>query len=254
MKDNDGAIIAVCGKGGVGKTAFCALLARVLLESGRSPLLLVDADPAGGLVSAIGEVVDGSLAGVRDRLIEAAKSGDDAEKMRLAEQIDYLVMEALVERPGYSFLAMGHSRQAGCFCPANILVREAIDLISEPFSAVLIDAEAGIEQINRRVTRRVGRIVALTDGSSRGAETLKTIAGMAGPGRVSAVVNRGGGAHVAGLPDGVVLLGTIPEDPALLQFDRQGRSLWELPAENRALAAVRAIARKLEFVNTAGMS
>jgi len=48
-------LVAVCGKGGVGKTAFTAIMSRVLLESGRAGnLLLIDADPAMGLPNALG--------------------------------------------------------------------------------------------------------------------------------------------------------------------------------------------------------
>ena len=42
-------IVAICGKGGVGKTAVCALLSRAMIDAGVRPLLLVDADPVSGL-------------------------------------------------------------------------------------------------------------------------------------------------------------------------------------------------------------
>jgi len=243
-------IIAVCGKGGVGKTAFSALLARTLLDAGTKPLLLIDADPAGGLVSAVGERVPGTLAGVRETLIAAARRGGDAEKVRLAQQLDYLVMEALLERPAYSVLAMGRPREKGCFCPANTLLREAIDLVAGPFAAAIIDAEAGIEQIQREVTRRVDRVIAVTDGSRRSVGVLSTIAEMVGAGRVAAVANRVPGEAAereSELPKGVEILGAIPEDPELRAFDREGLPLWELPPENAAVEAVAGIAAKLRL-------
>jgi len=70
--------MAVCGKGGVGKTVFSALFSRVLIEQGLTPLLLVDADPVGGLTSAIGEKAVNTLAGVRDRFIGEARKGNKA--------------------------------------------------------------------------------------------------------------------------------------------------------------------------------
>jgi CO dehydrogenase maturation factor len=248
--NNERLVLAVCGKGGVGKTAFSALLARASMEMGISPMLLIDADPAGGLVSAIGERTVGTLAGARESLIAAAKMADDSEKMRLAQQLDYLVLETLIERSSYSLLAMGHSSEKGCFCPANTLLREAIDLLSEPFPVVLIDAEAGLEQINRQVTRRVNRIIAIIDGSQRSAQTLGYINKMVGAERLSAVANRTSTTEDIRLPEGVQLLGVIPEDPTLRQFDVQGRSLWELPPDNPSFVATQAIARKL-FPGTA---
>jgi CO dehydrogenase maturation factor len=245
-------VFAVCGKGGVGKTAFSALLARAFLEQGTKPLLLIDGDSAGGLVSAIGEKVGETLAGVRENLISAARRAGDSEKMRLAEQIDYLVLEALLERPDYSLLAMGRSREKGCFCPANKLLRESIDLVSEPFALVIIDAEAGLEQINREVTRRVTQVVGITDGSQRSGDILGCIAEMVGKERLSAVANRISRVEDSQVPEGVELLGSIPEDPTLRQFDLEGRSLWELPPENESLVRVQAIARKLRAQRSAG--
>lgn len=243
----DKPILAVCGKGGVGKTACSALLSRVLLDAGVRPLLLIDADPVGGLASAIGERAVKTLAGVREHLIATARSADEAEKSRLAVDLDYLVMEALLERDGYSLFAMGHTQEKGCYCPVNTLLRQAINLIVDPFAAVLIDAEAGIEQINRQVTQRVSRIVVVTDGSFRSGDTLRVIAGMVEKVRVSVVANRCREIPAEDLPEGVELVGSIPEDDALSRFDRQGRPLWDLPPENPAVEAARGIAAALGF-------
>jgi CO dehydrogenase maturation factor len=240
-------MLAVCGKGGVGKTALSALLARVLLEAGCRPLLLIDADPAGGLSQAIGERITKSLGSVRDALIRTARLGDDAERTRIAAELDYMVLEALVERSDYSLLAMGRSAEPGCYCPVNRLLREAIDLVCSPFALVLVDAEPGLEQINRQVTRRVSRVLAVTDGSQRGAETMRQIAELVGAAAVSAVLNRATGGETAPLPAGVALAGSIPEDDALRQLDRQGLPLWGLPAGNAALRAVERLARALDL-------
>lgn len=245
--DNEKPIIAVCGKGGVGKTAFSALLSHALKESGVIPLLLIDADPAGGLLSAVGERAAKTLAGVKEELVSAARGAGDAEKERLANQLDYLIMEALVERPGYSLLAMGRSSKKGCFCPANTLLRDAIDAVTEPFALILIDAEAGLEQINRQVTQRMTRTIIITDGSTRSIGTMKSIAEMIGDSQISAVANRTDDINNLELPDGIELLGSIPEDETLLNFDREGRPLWELPADNPALEAARGIAENLGY-------
>lgn len=52
---NNHRVIAVCGKGGVGKTAFTTLLTKVMIEDPQAgKLLVVDADPALGLHYALG--------------------------------------------------------------------------------------------------------------------------------------------------------------------------------------------------------
>jgi CO dehydrogenase maturation factor len=154
-------------------------------------------------------------------------------------------MEALLERPGYSLLAMGRSESKGCYCPANRLLQDSIDLVADSFSVVLIDAEAGLEQINRQVTRRVNQIIAMTDGSQRSMEVVVFISEMIGREQVVAVGNRLSTEDDLSLPEGIELVGVIPEDKTVRQFDREGRSLWELPADDVALLAVKRIARKV---------
>lgn len=232
-------VIAVCGKGGVGKTAFSALLSRVLIDASIRPLL-IDADPMGGLTGAIGEGPGHSLAAIRDRLIASARKGEAAD---VAHQLEYLLLEALVERDDYSLLAIGRSAEKGCFCPANDLLRSSIDLFVAKFSVVLIDAEAGIEQINRDVTRQVTEIICILDGSQRSIDTVRQIVQMVHPTPVSVVANRLAVKEMHHLPGDVELLGSIPENEAVRQFDREGRSLWELPADNEAVLAVQGIAQ-----------
>jgi len=247
MEHEGAPIIAVTGKGGVGKTALSALLAKALRDQGVRPLLLIDADPVGGLTHAIGEGSPKTLAMVRADLIDAARTADQRTKERLAEQLDYMVLEALLERDDYSLLAMGHATEKGCYCSVNSLLREALDLIVAPFAAVLIDAEAGIEQINRQVTRRVSHVVAVVDGSQRSLATLGLIGELTRGRSLGVVVNRSGGSVPIPeeLPPGASLLGVVPEDPQLAQLDREGRPLWELPEDNAALLAITRIAAEL---------
>ncbi len=245
--DNALPILAACGKGGVGKTVFTTLLARALIEHGMAPLLLIDADPVGGLTQALGEKTEHTLASVRDRFIQTARQGVKTELAHAAGQLDYFVLQALVERKDFALLAMGRNREKGCFCPANELLRSAIDALVPAFAGVLIDAEAGIEQINRDVTRRVTQVVVVVDGSQRSLETLRMIVEMLGTLRVAVVANRMPAAGELPLPPGVTLLGRIPEDEELRRFDREGRPLWQLPSDNAAVAAVRAMAEKLAW-------
>ncbi len=247
MTRDEKPIIAICGKGGVGKTVLSALVSRALIDAGTNPLLLVDADPVAGLTSAIGERGRiRTLGEVREQIISTVKQGEDA-KRKVADQLDYLVLEALAERDGYSLFAMGRNERKGCYCPVNSLLRDAIDIIARPYPAVLIDAEAGIEQINRQVTRRVSRVVVVTDGSTRSAETLALITELVDPARITAVANRCDAPPEGPLPGGVQYLGALPEDDVLRQFDREGRPLWELPADNPTMKAARHIARALGF-------
>ena len=54
QEDNMGHIIAVSGKGGVGKTTLCGLLIQYLCDTGKKPVLAVDADANANLNEVLG--------------------------------------------------------------------------------------------------------------------------------------------------------------------------------------------------------
>jgi CO dehydrogenase maturation factor len=63
---------------------------------------------------------------------------------------------------------MGRQESAGCFCPVNALLRDAIKSLSKNFDIVLIDCEAGLEQINREVINPIDTLIIITDLTVRG--------------------------------------------------------------------------------------
>jgi len=71
---NNHRVIAVCGKGGVGKTAFTTLLTKVMIEDPQAgKLLVVDADPALGLHYALGRKEIKTIGTVRDEILRVAE-------------------------------------------------------------------------------------------------------------------------------------------------------------------------------------
>lgn len=249
--------IAVCGKGGVGKTAFIAMLSKVLLEDGKAgDLLIIDADPAVGLPSALGITVKNTIGQVREQVLDAAESNDPDAGKNMASKLDYLIMESLVEADGFSYIAMGRTEKRGCYCSVNDLLRLALDSMTDKFDTILIDGEAGLEQINRQVTKSLDYLYILTDASNRGRETIEHIRHIVVDektvecGDVEVILNR--------VPDGkedaltdligkqdLPIGGIIPLDETVIEYDLVGRSLHELPDDSPALAAVRRIGKRL---------
>lgn len=241
------------GKGGAGKTVLSCLAARALAGPGRR-VLLVDADPARGLSAAVGlDPADGRTLGeARDRLVGAARAADGTAAA-LAQAADYHLLEALVEVRGFGLLAMGPGREPGCYCAVNRLLRDGLEALGGGFDHVVIDAEAGLEQVSRQVFRRVDLPLVVTDASLRGAQAAAAIAATAarlGQRRPAGVIfNRVAAPdpalrarlEAAGLAD----LGAVPLDAAVADADRDGRSLLDLPADTPALAAVRSILARL---------
>ena len=79
---------------------------------------------------------------------------------------------------GFALLAMGRTESLGCFCPVNSLLRTAIETLSRSFDTILVDGEAGLEQINRQVTQHLDTLMIISDPTSRGLETAAVIKDM----------------------------------------------------------------------------
>lgn len=253
MKNNPN-IIAIVGKGGVGKTALSASLGRTLITKKQKPLL-IDADPAQGLTYLMGFGPDHKTIGlVRDEIIQKAQAKGKDAKEEIAAMFDYLITEALMKKESFSLLAMGRGQSKGCFCPLNNLLRQAIESLSRNFSYVLIDAEAGIEQINREVVRSVTHLIILIDLSLRSIavagtiqETLKRLWIDC---RLGVVANRSSGdssqIQETLRAQGIEIWGIIPEDPVIRENDLKGKTIFELPENSAMLIAAQKIAEKIK--------
>lgn len=246
-------IIAVTGKGGTGKTTFTAIASKLLISRGLHPLV-IDADPPVSLALAMGVEDLPTVGDLRQRLIE-----DPGEKRRIGDRHikDVLIEEALAELPDFSFMAIGRSEGPGCFCGINELLKYGIESLSERYELTLIDCEAGIEQINRRVLSDIDTLIIVSDPTIKGLKTaahLENIAqvhGVNGTVRILLVLNRmaNGDAELLGKVDesGLDLAGTIPLDRNVSDFDRAGRPILELPDDAPSVRAVSKILDRLGY-------
>jgi len=228
------------------------MMTRVLLDSSKpSKLLLIDADPAMGLPIALGLKVKRTMGQVREEIIKTARGSDKEKKSKLASMLDYMVLEALYETDSFSILAMGRTETLGCFCPVNNLLRDAIETLSRNFDIILIDGEAGVEQINRQVMRRVDTLIIVSDATSRGIQTAALLKKMVQDEqaiqceKTGLVFNRVQGNEKllkqAAQEIGLEVFGYIPQDESIAYHDLVGKSILKLPATSPGLTAVRHI-------------
>jgi CO dehydrogenase maturation factor len=243
-------LTAVIGKGGAGKTTATALLLRHLLDARSVPILAVDADPSNCLGAALGLTIDETIAHLRESMREAP---DRPSSMSHAEWLALHAEGALIERPGFDLLTMGHGEGPGCYCFVNSVIREYLDRLTRTYRHVLIDCEAGLEHLSRRTTGRPDRLVCVVNRARMSAETihraLELYRGLNGalPARVDLFLNgfepgeplAAELADVASLgPDSFTRVLTIPLDEAIPALDARGGSLLDLDAASPALRAL----------------
>lgn len=163
-------LIAVIGKGGVGKTSVTAILLRRLIVCGQAPVLAVDADPSGCLGSLCGVMVGKTLGEIRELL-----RSDDRRPASLAksEWLSVLAEEAICEARGFDLLTMGYPEGPGCYCFVNNLLRDHLARLGASYRHVLVDCEAGHEHLSRRTARRPDRLMCVIDRSWMAADTVR---------------------------------------------------------------------------------
>lgn len=254
MSENKATVIALSGKGGVGKTSLSAAFVRILVESHpEARILAIDADPAIGLSTALGVEVTETLDDIRLRVAE-----DVTGKLQKTEDIlaeaKFRLFEAMAEQNGFAFLAIGRPEGEGCYCAINTYLRQVIELLVQDFDYVVIDGEAGIEQIQRRVMDKVSHLVLVSDQSKKGLNIIGTIKSVSDKmmmcDSVGAVINR------ALYPDrldfdsieGAPIYAVIGQDNGLIEMDMEGQSVFELPEDALLLQGAREALQKMDII------
>lgn len=256
MEQEKTRILAVAGKGGVGKTSIAATLVRILVEAypGKR-ILAIDADPAVGLSTALGIEVHTTVDDIRKAVVAAAEDGDSKSAIELLGEARYRIFDALVETDGFSFIAIGRPESAGCYCKINSYLKEVISILSENFDYVVIDGEAGIEQINRRVMEKVTHLLLITDSSKKGTQVIQTIRRVADDlvmyEQIGIIANRLPSVEVKNFMDtgDIPVLAYIPSDASLAEFDLKGENVFYLPENAAIVTGTRQAMRKIGIID-----
>jgi CO dehydrogenase maturation factor len=250
-------ILALCGKGGVGKTSIAALMIKLLAKGNHARILAIDADPAVGLAAALGVGVKKTVDDIRKDLITGM---DKAEPQRGADTIrrlDYEVFEALEQQDGYALLAIGRPEDEGCFCRVNSLLKDIIRDLAGNFDIVLIDGEAGIEQINRRVMKAVDHLAIVSDTSAKGIGVANAIAKVANDKKavdfkdIGLIINRvrnEAEARDISTRTELQVYGWLGDDEMIRDYDFRGDPLTGLPDTSLNLGVVRDILKKMHIL------
>lgn len=248
-------ILAVAGKGGVGKTSLSATIVRSLVEKyPDKKILAIDADPAVGLSTALGIDVKMTIDDIRKEIIASVDEGDTRTAIELLGEAKYRIFDALVETDGYSFIAVGRPETAGCYCKINSYLKEVISILSNEFDYVVIDGEAGIEQINRRVMEKVTHLLLITDPSKKGCQVINTIKNVADElvmyERIGVIINRMADESLKDYIDtnGIPVLSYIEDDKNLSMFDIKGENIFNLPPESNVVKGVKEALNKIGVI------
>ncbi|MBM4235738.1 MAG: cobyrinic acid a,c-diamide synthase [Firmicutes bacterium] len=251
------AIISLCGKGGVGKTTVSALIVKALIEDPSKRVLAIDADPAVGLATALKINVKTTVDDIRNQFIELLEKGGAGDRDQVLGLLDYEMTGALHEKDNLAFLSIGRSETDGCYCQVNDLLKDIIGAIAENFDYLVIDAEAGVEQVNRRVLEKVTHLILISDLSTKGIKAAETIFSVAvkavGFDKAGLIINRVRDQEEMKritLPSNIAFLGSIPEDSVIRNADIEENNFLTI----ESTPAYEAVKRAMRALGVAGFN
>ncbi|MCX8171057.1 MAG: ATP-binding protein [Candidatus Bathyarchaeota archaeon] len=172
--------IMVCGKGGSGKTSLTVLMAKIL--SKEFNVYIVDSDESNILLP--------NLLGVRPpkTLVEYVGGKRDEEVFERAKpeiiqtlsrakggiRLDLLPEEYVAtSSDGVKLVTIGKVREYGedCACPFNILAKILLgNLLLKEDEVVLVDTDAGIEHVGRRLEEVSDGLIVIIDPTAESME------------------------------------------------------------------------------------
>jgi CO dehydrogenase maturation factor len=156
-------IIAMTGKGGVGKTTTTALMIKYLRENSTGPVLAIDADPDANLAKVLGVSMDTSIGQLREETLKEMKNFPAG--MDKQSYIEAGLHEIIVETKTVDFVTMGRSEGPGCYCYINSLLRKFADNMQEAYDWVVMDNEAGLEHLSRRTASKVDHLITVINNT-----------------------------------------------------------------------------------------
>lgn len=253
-------VIAVAGKGGVGKTTLCGLLIQHLCEQNKGPILAVDADANSNLNEVLGVKVDATLGDIREEIAQAemAKDSPIPPSMSKADYAQIRFDSALIEDDDFDLLVMGRTQGKGCYCFVNGLLQAQLAKLQNAYPYMVVDNEAGMEHISRGVLPSMQTAILVSDCSRRGIQAVGRIARLIDecnmhPQQVGLIVNRApGGVLNDGIKEeielqGLNLLGVVPQDEMVYEYDCEGKPTVQLPEDSPVRVALKEIVSKLNL-------
>ena len=242
--------IAVCGKGGSGKSVLVRLLADGLRNRGRR-VLVVDADESNtGLDRMLGfesrsrpliELLGGKQK-LEEEIVARVKAGETEETMQLVKEemtVASIPAEYILQKDGIKLVIVGKILMAleGCACPMGIVSRSFLKKLRlEADEVALIDLEAGVEHFGRGVETSVDCVLVVVEpsiDSLQVAEKITEMANQIAVGDVWAVLNKITSDDIAArLTDylndkDISVIGSIHQEPEIFESCLEGRPIRE---------------------------
>ena len=251
--------IAMAGKGGTGKSTIATLIIRYVTQELGKAVLAVDADPNSSLGISLGVDVKGTIADIRDDVVE--KRVDIPASMSKERYIEYCIEDCIVEENKFDLLTMGRPEGPKCYCYANNILRKYLDKAEQSYPFIVIDTEAGMEHLSRRTTNDVDLLIIAFESTIIGVRTAKRITELIEslPIKIKEsiyvmckVPKKGVSEKVEAeiSESGLEVSAKLPFDDEIFEHITSGESLLEISKENTVYSKIRNLMNQFVLVST----
>ncbi|GAB5046485.1 ATP-binding protein [Thermodesulfovibrio sp. TK110] len=186
--------IAVCGKGGVGKSFIVYALAKAFSRRGKR-VLVVDSDESNqtlyrlfGFNEPPSSFMDflGGKKSVQQSLIKRFQSGEKEPKMSVIEKdtfsINDIPAEFIKKDGNLALVSIGKIKEPmeGCACPMGVVSREFLEKIElQENEVIVVDTEAGVEHFGRGIEKGIDTVITVAEPYLDSIEVAEKAIGLA---------------------------------------------------------------------------
>jgi len=246
--------VAICGKGGTGKSTVATLISGVLREEGYDVLVMDTDESNPGLNRMFGfEKEPKPLIELLPRFSPDSLETDVGWLAPDEVSLEDIPNEYLLSNDGLKFMMVGKIIDPfqGCACSMADMTRDLVQKLTlKDKEVVIIDAEAGIESFGRGVERSVDTVLMIIEPSFESmalAEKMSYMSDGIGVGMVKAILNKVPSEETrkrmieALAKRSISQIGSVPLDPEVSEAGFEGTALGESEAKEE----IRNITRRL---------
>ncbi len=251
--------LVTMGRGGTGKTSFVALMTKYFVETGNTPLLLVDVDPDQNLAEMVGVGLEEEGKNTISELVVETflEQGGTTVGIPPTERIESKIWtKGLYEGDYFDLIAVGTKWIEGCYCLPDSALKGALESLTKNYKYVLIDSPAGLEHLNRRISASIDDVFDVIDPSKKSFDHVRRAYRIAKEVKIE-IKNF----YVVGgfrFPEDLRTeakeatqlryIGKVANDKNVEEYVLSGKSLLELPSDSPAYISLKEIMKKTGHV------
>lgn len=236
--------IAICGKGGSGKSTITAMMAFALRDLGYTPLVIDTDDSNAGLHRKLGiEDTPRPLISCLERFAIGEEAPDTAWLQKDPIKLSEIPQQFVAENEGIYFMMSGKIENPlqGCSCTISDITKQIVsNLELGEKEILLVDHDAGIESFGRGAEQGMDTVITIVEPSFESVGLAETISFMAeglGIRRIRTIINKvideEQGEDVQDMLSerGIRFLGSLPADRTLMKTNLRGQPVYSSPLQ-----------------------